>query len=123
MTSTITFLANECVTESNQYGVLVLELSGAAHYLRLQKSTRADAPFGGIHFECDGQGWGAYDVVQSATFRRECLSIGLVESVREEFAGRLKYEVELQLSDEALKECRQFLMKIFSGTTILKLEP
>jgi len=139
----IKFRVNTCVTKITHHGEdrsLLLELYEGRHYLRFSRTLRAPSTLqrggfkfkrilfnwlgitrpkprvffsGDIHFECDGQGWGAYDVVQSVTCHRNLLSVDLIESAREEFDDRLNYEIELDLPDEDFQRCKMFLVEIF----------
>lgn len=106
--------------EHSKYDVLVFCLSAKGHYLTIQRSLACDpGRFGDIHFECDGQGWGGYDVIESIELHDAQLRISLSPERSEDFDGRFEYEVDLALSASDIGAASAFLQRIFSGTSLL----
>lgn len=115
----IRIVASNTRMETTPGGVLVFRVCSEQHYLEVQRNADKSAGmFGNIHFECDGQGWGAYDVIQSIILRGDRLLISLTPERAEDFDGRLEYEVTLPATER--EAATRFLQRFFAGTNILK---
>jgi hypothetical protein len=119
----IQFSTSKFETGISQYGVLTVQFSAPGHYLRFQRDAHfKPSTFGDIHFECDGQGWGGYDVIQDVELVSRHLRISLVPERAEDFDGRLEYDVTLNLCDAEEKEAAKSLQRLFTGTDLLRVK-
>jgi hypothetical protein len=109
-------------TVQAENGIIVVQFSDDDHYLTFQR----DAEFkpndwGDIHFECDGQGWGDYDVVKCVRLSRDRLHVLLVSDAEEQFAGRTEYSVALEIGEADIRSATEYLRRLFTGTALLEL--
>jgi len=117
---TVTFSANKIETEKTEYGVLILRVRSDNHYLTIQrKEDRNPGAFGDIHFECDGQGYGAYDVMKSIRLEENQLRVELFDSAQDDFDGRLIYEVNLCVEEIECSRIAEFLNRMIEPTETL----
>jgi hypothetical protein len=117
----VSFFASDVAAGLFESGVIVVQLTGDQHYMTFQRV--AEEPrFSGIHFECDGQGWGAYDVVQEVVIGAASLRVQLIPCADREFDGRTQYEIALQIADSQWAELSRWLERVFLGTGLLRFE-
>ena len=119
----IRFSATTLMTELSEYDLLVFHLSSDDHYLTIQR--RADfksGRFGDIRFECDGQRWSGYDVIQRLEFSSARLRLSLDPTKATKFEGRCDYEVGLQIDPADKPAALRFLQRLFTGTELLRVE-
>jgi hypothetical protein len=116
----IRFSASTLLAETSQYGLLVFHLSSDDHYLTIQR--RADlkpSRFGNIRFECDGQTWSGYDVIQRLDASPERLLVSLDPKRASKFEGRCEYHIDLKIDPADKPAALRFLLRIFTGTELL----
>ena len=112
----VEFIADRCDFGINATGrIAVFFLAGAGHYLRLQRYVHRMKSDPGVHFECDGEGWGDYGAIASLITKDRVLEIRLHERFESEFDGRLQYRVVLGPSIPDWSAAREFLRNEFLG--------
>jgi hypothetical protein len=116
----VVFEACRATSETSKYGVDIFCLfDDLHHYLMIQRSRLKKAgSFGDIHFECDGQGWGGYDVIKSLQVAEGRLQIRLDPAARdaENFDNRLEYDIGLAMPPTSWATHEAFLRNMFAGT-------
>ena len=118
----IRFSASNLKTELLEYNILIFCLSSKDHYLTIQRNVGEHNDFGDIHFECDAQGWGDYDVIKSVEINARLLRISLLPEQAGDFEGRLEYEIDLALDQTEFQKAVIFLQRLFEGTDLLMIE-
>jgi hypothetical protein len=118
----IQFTVSSLEAELTKHGVLDICLGSKQHYLRIQRNQKGHGTFGDIHFECDGQGWGGYDVIKSIKIAAGVVRISLIPEQAEDFQGRFEYEIALALDETQIQKAVAFLERLFKGTDLLSIE-
>jgi hypothetical protein len=120
---TVTFSASVVHAEVSDYGIIVVQFSGGEHYVTFQRNADLQPnDWGNIHFECDGQGWGAYDVVERVRLGPRRLRVSLMPDAEEQFDGRLEYDVTLSIEEADLRAATAHMRQLFAKTELLEEE-
>ena len=115
----VVFEACRATSEISEYGVDIFCLfDDLHHYLMIQRSRRKEpGVFGDIHFECDGQGWGGYDVIETLQVTDGRLQVRLNPAAQDavDFDNRLEYDIGLAMPPASWASHEAFLRQMLGG--------
>jgi len=119
------FVADQVTVERREHSVLHFLASSAAAprpYVSVTRSPLlASKPYGDLHFEWCGQGYGAYDVIRTCELSEHGVRFTLSENALEDFDGELTYDVSWSLPHDAQRRVYKGLRRLFRCTMILKV--
>jgi hypothetical protein len=113
---TVSFTADK-IEFGLKWGGRIFNLRGQGHYLWIERGWEYNK-LGKIHFECDGQGYGGYDVIRSISLEGNFLVVELIPEAAEDFDDRLRYVVTVNFPEKLMARARKCLKRMVRGTAI-----